>query len=151
MTTETTASTDKTFATGKVVNAFGNLLHVEFEGNVRQGEVAIVELGSQTLRAEVIEIAGRQVKIQVFEDTRGITYGTPVRFTQDLLEAELGPGLLTSIVDGLQNPLEEVANVAGFFLPRGLYLPPLNRQTRWDYTPVAEVGEVLRRGETLGT
>ena len=136
---------------GKVVKAFGNLLHVEFEGNIRQGEVAMVDIGEVSLKAEVIEIVGKEAKIQVYEDTKGIEYGTPVMFTGELLEAELGPGLLTSIVDGLQNPLEKVADVAGVFLPRGIYIPALDRQRRWDYTPTAKVGDVLERGDTLGT
>lgn len=137
--------------TGKVVNAFGNLLHVKFEGNIRQGEVAMVLVDELQLKAEVIEIAGNEAKIQVFEDTKGIKYGTPVVFTGDLLEAELGPGLLQSIFDGLQNPLEEVANVAGLFLPRGIYVKPLDRESRWNYEPVAKIGQQLKRGDTLGT
>lgn len=138
-------------AVGKVVKAHGNLLQVEFSGEVRQGEVGYVHLGGVELKAEVIEILGNQVKIQVFEDTKGVEFNGPVKFTGDLLEAELGPGLLTSIVDGLQNPLEELAEVSGYFLPRGVYLPPLNRKTIWPYVPVAKLGEVLSRGDTLGT
>ncbi len=138
-------------ARGEVVQAFGNLLQVRFEGDVRQGEVAVVEVGDLALRAEVIEVVGNEVKIQVFEDTRGVTLGTRVSFLGDLLEAELGPGLLSSIFDGLQNPLEEVAKAAGLFLPRGLYLAPLDRLRHWNYEPKAQVGETLCRGETLGT
>jgi V/A-type H+-transporting ATPase subunit A len=138
-------------ASGKVVRAFGNLLQVKFEGNVRQGEIAYVELGNVGLKAEVIEIAGNEAKIQVFEDTRGIAYGTKVRFTHELLEAELGPGLLKSIFDGLQNRLEPIAAQAGYFLPRGLYVPSIDRQALWDYKPKAKVGDTLSRGDTLGT
>ncbi len=69
----------------------------------------------------------------------------------ELLEAELGPGLLTSILDGLQNPLEKVADVAGFFLPRGIYIPALDRERHWDFTPTVKVGDVVERGDTLGT
>src|SRR5690606_35915272 len=101
------------------------------------------------LKAEVIEIAGNEAKVQVFEDTRGVELGTPVHFTTDLLEAELGPGLIAAIYDGLQNPLEDVANEAGLFLPRGIYLPPLDRKRRWDYVVKAKVGDVLERGDTL--
>lgn len=137
--------------TGKVVKAFGNLLHVQFEGDIKQGEVAMVLLDNQRLKAEVIEIAGNEAKIQVFEDTKGIAHGTPVEFSGNLLEAELGPGLLQSIFDGLQNPLEEVANAAGFFLPRGIYITPLDRQKRWDYLPSIKVGQQVKRGDTLGT
>lgn len=137
--------------TGKVVRAFGNLLQVKFTGHIRQGEIALVHLEGLKLKAEVIEIAGDEAKIQVYEDTKGIKLDTPVEFTGELLEAELGPGLLTSIFDGLQNPLEDVANHSGFFLPRGVYLPSLDRQHRWDYEPVAKVGSILERGDTLGT
>jgi V/A-type H+/Na+-transporting ATPase subunit A len=89
--------------------------------------------------------------VQVFEDTRDVKIKTPVRFTGDLLEAELGPGLIGAVVDGLQNPLEELANVSGYFLPRGLYLPPIDRHRHWLYTPVAKIGDVVVRGDTLGT
>lgn len=138
-------------ATGKTKSAFGNLLEVEFEGHIRQGEVAMVLLEGCELKAEVIEIAGSIAKIQVFEDTRNIRLQTPVRFTGELLEAELGPGLLSRIFDGLQNPLEEIADFAGFFLPRGIYMAPLDRKRHWDFTPVAKAGQVLVRGDTLGT
>lgn len=136
---------------GRVVRAFGNLLHVQFEGDIRQGEVAMVIVGDLKLKSEVIEISGTEAKIQVFEDTREIKQGSPVEFTGDLLEAELGPGLLQSIFDGLQNPLEKVAVEAAMFLPRGLYLPPLNRTVLWDYTPEAKIGERVKRGMLLGT
>ena len=138
-------------AKGKVSKAFGNLLYVQFEGHIKQGEVVMVELHNLKLKAEVIEIAGNEAKIQVFEDTKGVALNTPVEFTGELLEAELGPGLLTSVLDGLQNPLEEVAHQAGLFLPRGVYVKALNRKYRWDYTPKAKVGQVVERGDTLGT
>lgn len=137
-------------AQGDVVQAFGNLLHVKFTGSIRQGEIADVHLGKERLRAEVIEIAGGIAKVQVFEDTHGVKLGTPVTFLGSLLEAELGPGLLTSVFDGLQNPLEKVADAAGLFLTRGTYLPALDRSKHWDYHPTAKVGEVLVRGEPVG-
>lgn len=140
-----------TQATGKVVKAFGNLLQVAFEGNIRQGEMAFVEVDKDHLKAEVIEIVGSEAKIQVFEDTRGIQLETKVSFTGDLLEAELGPGLLQSIFDGLQNRLEKVAEKAGHFLPRGVYIAPIDREATWDYVPCQAVGAVLKRGDTLGS
>lgn len=138
------------FATGKVLKAYGNLLQVSFDGTIRQGEVAYVVVDGCRLKAEVIEIAGNTAKIQVFEDTKGVKLNTPIEFTSFLLEAELGPGLLASIVDGLQNPLEEVAKQAGYFLPRGVYLPPLDRKKLWEYEPAAKVGDTLQRGEMIG-
>ena len=136
---------------GKVVKAFGNLLEVRYEGNIRQGEVAMVEVDNLHLKAEVIEIAGDIAKIQVFEDTKGVKNDTPVVFTGELLEAELGPGVLSAIYDGLQNPLKEVADAAGFFLPRGVYIPPIDRHKRWDYEPTVKINDVVMRGDTLGT
>ena len=138
-------------ATGKVIKAFGNLLHVAFLGNIRQGEVCTVRLGeSVNLKAEVIEILGEIAKIQVFEDTRGVHVDTAVTFSHHLLEAELGPGLLTSIVDGLQNPLEKVADATGLFLSRGVYLPPLDRSRHWDFHPSVKVDDLVTRGDFLG-
>lgn len=136
---------------GKVTKGFGNLLFVEFEDTIRQGEMAFVQLKDISLKAEVLEIKGREAKIQVFEDTKGIALGTEVLFTSHLLEAELGPGLISTIFDGLQNPLERVADASGLFLQRGVYLPPIDRNKRWDFHPVAKVGEILTRGGTLGT
>lgn len=136
---------------GKVVKAFGNLLQVKFDGHIKQGEIAYIELGDDHLKGEVIEVVGDEVKVQIFEDTRGVKLGTEVRFTNDLLEAELGPGLLRSIFDGLQNRLEDIAAQSGYFLPRGIYVPSIDRSHEWDYVPVAKVGDVLERGDTLGT
>jgi V/A-type H+-transporting ATPase subunit A len=138
-------------ATGAVVQAFGNLLHVRFDGTIRQGEMAHVKIGNESLLAEVIEIAGDQAKIQVFEDTQGIKLNTPVHFAGHLLEAELGPGLLSTIFDGLQNPLEKIANQTGVFLKRGIYFAPLDRDKKWDFQPIAKGGDVLQRGDSLGS
>ncbi len=138
-------------ATGFVIHAFGNLLHVRFDGSIRQGEIARIHVGEEQLLAEVIEIAGDEAKVQVFEDTRGVKFNTPVRFENHLLEAELGPGLLTSIFDGLQNPLEKVAATTGLYLTRGVYLAPLDREKLWEFTPKAKVGDELSRGDTIGS
>lgn len=137
--------------TGKVVKALGNLLQVHFEGSVRQGETCFVHVEEGVfLKGEIIEIAGDIAKVQVFEDTRGVSFGTEVEFLHNLLEAELGPGLLTSIVDGLQNPLEDVAKKTGLFLVRGVYLPCLDRVKLWHFQPTAVVGSVVVRGDSLG-
>lgn len=138
-------------ASGRVTQAFGNLLHVAFDGQIRQGEVAMVKLNNVELKGEVIEITGNEAKVQVFEDLRDVKLGTLVDFSDSLLDAELGPGLLSLVVDGLQNPLEELANVSGLFLPRGVYINPLDRKRHWDYTPVAKKGDELERGDTIGT
>jgi V/A-type H+-transporting ATPase subunit A len=144
-------SMTKQTAKGLVKKVFGNLLHVEYQGNIQQGEVVMIQLDKgHPLKAEVIEIVGNSAKIQVFEDTRGISFGCEVRFSSHLLEAELGPGLLTSIFDGLQNPLEKVADATGLFLNRGVYLPPLDKKCHWDFQPSVNVGDRVRRGDSLG-
>lgn len=137
-------------ATGRVKKAFGNLIHVEFVGDIRQGEIGIISLGKESFTAEVIEIAGHEAKLQVFEDTHGIKLGTPVSFTTHLLEAELGPGLLTSIFDGLQNPLEKIAEAHGLYLERGATELALDRKKKWKFQPTAQVGSVVERGDILG-
>lgn len=151
MTQAPTLQTPHIKATGTVKKAFGNLLQVQYQGAIRQGEISMVHLDGVQLKAEVIEINGDIAKIQVFEDTKGVKLNTEVKFEDGLLEAELGPGLLTSILDGLQNPLEQVANASGLFLPRGIYLPPIDRTRKWDFEPVAKVGDNVQRGDTLGT
>lgn len=148
---EQTFAPPKKHATGKVVKAFGNLLQIKFEGDIRQGEVAMVHTNGVYLKGEVIEIAGDTAKVQVFEDTRGIKLFGDVLFSGDLLEAELGPGLLSSIFDGLENPLQAIADLSGCFLPRGLYLPSLDRKKQWEFEPTAKLGEVLVRGDSIGT
>jgi V/A-type H+-transporting ATPase subunit A len=137
-------------ATGSVLEAFGNLVHLQFEGEIRQGELVNVKVGEEHLLGEVIEIAGSIAKVQVFEDTHGVKLGTPVEFLDRLLEAELGPGLLARVFDGLQNPLEDVARISGEYMKRGIYLPPLDRSRLWTFQPTAKVGDVLVRGDTIG-
>lgn len=147
----TVASHETSYAKGVVTKAFGNLLFVKFEGSIRQGEVAFVRFQDLVLKAEVLEIKDQEVKIQVFEDTKGIKLGTEVSFTSHLLEAELGPGLISTIFDGLQNPLEEVADASGLFLQRGIYLPSIDRNKHWDFHPTSKVGDKVKRGDSLGT
>lgn len=137
-------------AVGKVIYTLGNLIKVAFDGDIVQGEIAYVQLENESLKAEVIEIEGKVAKIQVFEDTRGIKKGTPVIFTEEMLVVELGPGILGEIYDGLQNPLEKVADLTGLFLSRGCYLEALDRVKRWNFTPTCKVGDKLKRGDSLG-
>jgi len=136
-------------AVGKVIKAFGNLIYVLFEGDIKQGEVAYVKVQEQSLASEVVEISGNEAKIQVFEDTEEIKPNTLVEFSTHLLEAELGPGLLTSIFDGLQNPLEKIAAKAGLFLKRGLHLNALDREKKWSLTPKVKKGDYVKRGDFL--
>ena len=136
---------------GHIVSVSGNLLTVAFEKPVIQNEVGYAVLGDLRLKAELIRVRGQYADLQVFEDTSGLYVGGPVEFSGELLTVELGPGLLGRIFDGLQNPLPELAEAAGFFLRRGVYLTPLDREQRWAFTPVAETGTRIRAGDTLGT
>ncbi len=141
--------------TGKIVGVNGNMISVAFENAVAQNEVgyACVEEdgGRQKLMSEIVRIRGRVADMQVFEDTRDLKIGDTVEFSGSLLAAELGPGLLKQIYDGLQNPLPQLAEQCGFFLQRGTYLNALDRATQWAFTPVAKAGDRLTAGETLGT
>lgn len=137
---------------GKIIGVNGNLIRVAFEGAVAQNEVGFARLSSGVeLKCEVIRIRGDYAELQVFEDTSGLKAGDAVRFTGELLSVELGPGLLTQVFDGLQNPLPELAEECGFFLQRGRYLPALPRDAKWAFSPVAKVGDKVSGGDTLGT
>lgn len=139
---------------GSITGVNGNLITVAFDGAVAQNEVAYAHLDDkdeQRLMCEVVRIRGRQADLQVFEDTRDLAVGQKVTFAGRLLSAELGPGLLQQIYDGLQNPLPRLAEQCGFFLQRGTYLQALDRQIKWEFTPVATVGARVTMAETLGT
>ncbi len=137
-------------STGKIVGVNGNMLTVEFETSVTQNEVAYALLGDNRLKSEVIRVRGNRADLQVFEDTRGLRIGDKIEFTGQLLSVELGPGLLTKVYDGLQNPLNALAEKSGFFLQRGVYLPALENDVRWDFTPLAKIGDQVRAGDWLG-
>jgi V/A-type H+-transporting ATPase subunit A len=137
---------------GRVTGINSNMLSVAFSDRVIQNEVAyVVTDDGARLKSEVIRVRGQEADIQVFENTGGIKVGDVVEFSGELLSVELGPGLLTQVYDGLQNPLPELARQAGYFLKRGLYVYPLDREKLWDFTPVAEVGAELSAGDTVGT
>lgn len=136
---------------GKVVGVNGNMVTVEFDEHVTQNEVAFVQVGDMRLKSEVIRVRGKRADMQVFEDTSGIRVNDKVEFTDELLAVELGPGLLTSVYDGLQNPLPKLAEQSGFFLQRGLYLAALDREKTWTFTPVAKPGDAVEAADTLGT
>ena len=143
--------------TGKITGVNGNMITVRFDGAVAQNEVGYAKLGDKRLMAEIVRVRGEKCDLQVFESTTDLAVGTDVEFTGELLAAELGPGLLAQVYDGLQNPLAELAKEAGkisesaaFFLQRGLYLPGLPRDRKWDFHPLAKVGDRVRAGDFLG-
>ena len=137
--------------TGKVISVNGNLISVEFNGIVSMNEICYIKVDDAILKSEVIRIRGNVAQIQVYEMTNGIKCGDLVEFTGEMLSAELGPGLLGQIYDGLQNPLPVLAKQAGWFLERGIYANGLNTEKKWEFTPTVEAGNVVRAGEYVGT
>nr|MCU0248168.1 V-type ATP synthase subunit A [Bryobacter sp.] len=137
--------------TGTIMGVNGNHLTVAFAGEVTQNEVAYALLDELRLKAEVVRVRGRRADLQVFESSAGLRVGDPVEFTGELLSAELGPGLLGQLYEGLQNPLHPLAERDGFFLQRGAVLPALDETRRWPFAPVVKPGTVVAAGDTLGT
>ena len=135
---------------GHVVAVNGNMVEVQFEGSITKNEVAYIHTGPSRLKSEVIRIKNDTASMQVYEMTGGVAVGDEVEFTGSLLSVELGPGLLSQVYDGLQNPLDDLARQCGYFLQRGVYLNAIPDRD-WDFTPLAKAGDVLTAGDTLGT
>lgn len=133
--------------TGEVVAIIANLVTVKSDAAVSQNEICYIDCDGVALMAEVIKITGANVYVQVFESTRGLKIGAKVTFEGHMLEATLGPGVLTRIYDGLQNDLK---TMEGVFLSRGSYTPPLDMSSRWDFTRIAASGDMVRAGDWLG-
>jgi len=143
--------------TGKITGINGNMITVAFDGAVAQNEVGYALLGEKKLMAEIVRVRGGRCDMQVFESTTDLEVGTMVEFTGEMLAAELGPGMLAQVYDGLQNPLAELAAAAGkiskdagYFLQRGMYLSGLPRDRKWDFHPTAKVGDRVIAGDALG-
>lgn len=132
---------------GKVTGIVSNLVTVEVDGPVAENELCYITLGGTKLLAEVIKVKGRSASVQVFESTRGLKNGDSVEFEGRMLEVSLGPGLLSSVYDGLQNNLATMEDV---FLKRGEYTSPLDHQKLWDFTPLAKAGDTVIAADWLG-
>ncbi len=111
----------------------------------------VVKVGNEELMGEVIKIQGENIIIQVYEDTAGIRPGEPVSNTGLSLAVELGPGLLTSIYDGIQRPLEVLMDKMGNFIERGVSAPGLSHEAKWEFVPTVKAGDVVGPGDILGT
>ncbi len=135
---------------GHVVSVNGNMVNVEFDTAVTKNEVAYILVDDTRLKGEVIRINGNIASLQVYEMTTGVAVGDEVEFSGELLSVELGPGLLSQVYDGLQNPLPELADKCGFFLQRGVYLDAIPDRD-WHFTPVVKKGDKVSAGDTLGT
>ena len=136
--------------TGDVTGVNGNLVSARFSGSVRKNEVGFVKIGNDRLKGEVIRISGDAVSMQIYEMTNGIQVGDEVELTGELLSVELGPGLLTQVYDGLQNPLPKLAEQCGFFLERGVYLDPIPDK-EWEFTPCVKPGDAVLAGDAVGS
>ena len=133
--------------TGKVAGIIANLITVKVNGPVMQNEICYIDLKGVKLMAEVIKVVGDKAYVQVFESSRGLCVGCDVEFEQHMLEATLGPGILSRNYDGLQNNLE---TMSGVFLQRGQYTAPLDVQQKFHFTPVAKLGDKVQAGDWLG-
>ena len=133
--------------TGKVTGIVSNLVTVSLNGPVAENELCMIDLGGTKLLAEVIKVNGDRASVQVFESTRGLKSGDEVEFLGKMLEATLGPGLLSSVYDGLQNDL---TTMKGVFLRRGEYTDPLDHEKLWDFTPIAKAGDKVAAADWLG-
>ena len=134
--------------TGQIVRIAGPVVGALGLANVRLYDV--VRVGTLGLVGEVIRLDGDLSTIQVYEETNGVKIGEPVTNTGAALAVDLGPGLLGTVYDGLQRPLEALAAKEGYFLSRGTGAAALNREKRWQFTPAQTVGTAVSGGDILG-
>ncbi|MBI5789064.1 MAG: V-type ATP synthase subunit A [Candidatus Schekmanbacteria bacterium] len=134
---------------GKIIKVAGPL--VVADGMVDAKMYDVVKVGLEELIGEIVEIKGDKASIQVYEETGGIGPGDPVITTGMPLSVELGPGLLQSIYDGIQRPLELIYGKVGDLITRGVNVPSLNREKKWAFTPTGKTGDKVQAGDILGT
>ncbi|MDD2617900.1 MAG: V-type ATP synthase subunit A [Bacteroidales bacterium] len=132
---------------GIVKGIISNLVIVEVDGPVSQNEICYIIYKEARLMAEIIKVVGQQAYVQVFESTRGLKVGFEVEFSEHMLEVQLGPGLLSRNLDGLQNDLDKMK---GVFLRSGEYTSPLNIDQSWEFKPLAKVGDKVQAADWLG-
>ena len=111
----------------------------------------VVRVSDKRLIGEIIEMHGDEASIQVYEETSGLGPGEPVESTGSPMSVELGPGLITSIYDGIQRPLDDIMKISGNNLQRGVEVASLKRDKKWEFVPVAKVGDEVSAGDVLGT
>jgi len=133
---------------GRIVKVSGPLVVAEGMSGSRMYDVAYV--GEQKLLGEIIELRGDRASIQVYEETSGIGPGDPVFGTGMPLSVELGPGLIESIFDGIERPLDKIREAAGDFITRGIMIPALPRDKKWDFKPLVKKGEYVDEGDIIG-
>ncbi|GHT33661.1 V-type ATP synthase alpha chain [Bacteroidia bacterium] len=132
---------------GIVKGIVSNLVTVEVDGPVSQNEICYISVGGVKLMSEVIKVIGQNAFVQVFESTRGMRVGDEAEFEGHMLEVILGPGMLSRNYDGLQNDLDKME---GVFLKRGEYTYALDDDKKWNFKPIASVGDTVKAGSWLG-
>ena len=111
----------------------------------------VVRVSEQRLIGEIIEMHGDEASIQVYEETSGLGPGEPVESMGVPMSVELGPGLITSIYDGIQRPLDDIMKISGNNLKRGVEVPSLKRNLKWEFVPVVKEGDEVEEGDVIGT
>ena len=134
---------------GRIIKVSGPL--VVAEGMDEANVYDVVKVSDNKLIGEIIEMRGDKASIQVYEETTGIGPGEPVYTTGEPLSVELGPGLVTTMFDGIQRPLDAIRAIAGDFLTRGVEMPGLDREKKWHFTPTVKVGDQVEPGDVIGT
>ena len=133
--------------TGKVTGVISNLVIVSCEQPISQNEICYIIIDEERLLGEVIKVQDNDIFVQCFESTRGMRVDCKVEFTGRMLEVKLGPGMLSKTYDGLQNDLNKFDTL---FLKRGQNSDPLDGESKWQYTPIAKVGDRVKAGDWLG-
>jgi len=135
--------------TGKIIKIAGPVIvGGDMKGTQMHEMVRVGEIG---LIGEIIELEGDTATIQVYEETAGIRPGEKIESTGGPLSVELGPGILRSIYDGIQRPLDEIQAVSGDYLPRGVDVPSLDKDKEWEFVPTAQAGDKVGGGDIIGT
>lgn len=135
--------------TGKIIKVSGPLIVAEGMNDVKMFDV--VRVGEKKLIGEIIELRGDKASIQVYEETSGLGAGDIVISTNEPLSVELGPGLLEGMYDGIQRPLDKLLEMSGARIGRGISMPALNHDKKWEFVPIMKVGDSVSVGDILGT
>ena len=133
---------------GRVSRVLGPVVHARGVAHAQMLE--LVEVGEERLIGEIVRLDGDRIAIQVYEDTTGLAPGAAVYGSGMPLSVELGPGLIGSIYDGVQRPLEEIKNLSDYTIQRGVKVPPLRRERKWTFKPKLTEGEEVTPGQFLG-
>lgn len=134
--------------TGKIIKISGPVVVADGMKGTQMYEM--VRVGEENLIGEIIELEGKTATIQVYEETKGIQPGEIVKSTGGPLSVELGPGIIGSIFDGIQRPLEGIKALAGDYIPRGVEVPSISKDKKWNFTPKAAEGDSVSGGDVIG-